>query len=1105
MSENYRQDIRYGMGLDIGITSVGWAVVGLDDRDEPCGIIDMGSRIFEAAEHPKDGSSLAAPRRMARSTRRRTRRRAHRKERIRHLIVEEGLLSQKQIETLFQQPDLDDIYLLRTRGLDMPLRPEDFARILINLAQRRGFKSNRKADAADKESGKLLQAVEANQARMQEGGWRSVGEMFARDPFYQGHKRNKDGVYLSTVQRDMVEEEAHLLFSRQRALGQAFATEKLESKYINILLSQRSFDEGPGGNSPYGGNQVERMRGTCLFTGDRRAPKAAWSFERFRFWQSVNNLRIQSKAYSRELTDVEKKLIFEEATRKDVLKYQHIRKLVDMTNDERFAGLNYDKKRTEEKSADTESGGLDVKKAEDKTFVQLRAYHILRRAFDTVSKNRILEFSDDALDGIAEVLSCYKQQESILEGLRQLGLEERDRLALAQVPSFRGFGHISCKACQKLLPFLMEGMSYDKACEAAGFDFKGHERKPQLYLPANQDEMQDVTSPVVRRAIAQTIKVTNGIIRLMGHSPVFVKIELAREMAKDFAERREMMKSMEENAVRNERLMKRLKEEFHVMQPTGLDLVKLKLLEEQNGRCAYSIEAFDTSRLFEKGYAEIDHIIPYSISFDDSYNNKVLVKAKENQEKRNHLPLEYLSGERKERFIVYTQNAPYRGNKKRHLLKQAITQEDERQFKERNLQDTKHMSRFLFNYINDYLQFDDFVTSRKKHVTAVNGNITSHLRKRWGLSKFRENGDTHHAQDAVVIACATDGMIAQISRFYAKEEADYQLNEAGTHSIHSSTGEIFPLPWPGFRDDMQLRIEAQIPSKRLEDLRLRGCLPSYDILPDAVISSARPLFVSRMPDRKISGAAHKDTVKGIAGDGSNLVIKRVSIDTLKLKDEEIADYYRPDDDPALYSVLRERLINAGGDAKKAFADPIYKPGSKAPVRKVKICEKSTLNVAVHGGKGVADNGSMVRIDIFYVINDGYYLVPIYVADTVKEVLPSKACVAGKVYEQWTEMREEDFLFSLYTNDLISIEDRSPVKLTLRDAASKLPLSREARQGELVYYRKCNISSAKIEGCSHDNAYLFGKGLKTLRKIEKYQVDVLGNVSKVNKERRMPFR
>lgn len=287
MAENYRQDIRYGIGLDIGISSVGWAIVGLNEVDEPCTIVDMGARVFEAAEHPKDGSSLAAPRRIARSTRRRIRRRAHRKGRIRRLIVQEGLLSQAQLDALYQQPGLEDIYILRTRGLDMPLCPEEFARILIHLAQRRGFKSNRKADSTDKEQGKLLRAVEDNKNLMQEKGWRTVGEMFARDPVYQDHKRNKGGEYISTVQRAMVEEEAHLLFVSQRKFGQQFAGESFETKYIDILLSQRSFDEGPGGDSPYSGNQVEKMRGTCLFTGEKRAPKASWSFSDFGFGKQL--------------------------------------------------------------------------------------------------------------------------------------------------------------------------------------------------------------------------------------------------------------------------------------------------------------------------------------------------------------------------------------------------------------------------------------------------------------------------------------------------------------------------------------------------------------------------------------------------------------------------------------------------------------------------------------------------------------------------------------------------------------------------------------------------------------------------------------------------
>ena len=65
--------IPYAIGLDVGVASVGWAAVALDSKENPCGILDMGSRIFDAAEQPKTGASLAAPRREARSARRRSR------------------------------------------------------------------------------------------------------------------------------------------------------------------------------------------------------------------------------------------------------------------------------------------------------------------------------------------------------------------------------------------------------------------------------------------------------------------------------------------------------------------------------------------------------------------------------------------------------------------------------------------------------------------------------------------------------------------------------------------------------------------------------------------------------------------------------------------------------------------------------------------------------------------------------------------------------------------------------------------------------------------------------------------------------------------------
>ncbi len=356
-----------------------------------------------------------------------------------------------------------------------------------------------------------------------------------------------------------------------------------------------------------------------------------------------------------------------------------------------------------------------------------------------------------------------------------------------------------------------------------------------------------------------------------------------------------------------------------------------------------------------------------------------------------------------------------------------------------------------------------------------------------------------------MIACATDGMIASISRYYMRDKAEYQLNEDGSHSWHLQTGEIFPLPWPSFRDDVQLRIQARDPAGRLSDLRERGRLPSYDLLPYEVIKDARPIFVSRMPNRKVSGPAHKETVKGIAVGERQLLVKRTAIENLKLKEDEIANYYRPNDDLALYKALKDRLAAHDGDGKKAFASPICKPGSSAPVRKVKVYEASTLSVPVHHGKGAADNGSMVRIDIFQVDGDGYYLIPIYVADTVKPQLPMLACVANKPYEQWKIMKEQDFIFSLYPNDLIYIEAKLPIEVKLAQKDSKLSARRSLLTQELLYYTGCNISNGKIVGCTHDNAYMFDKGLKTLKSVKKLQVDALGYVSPVHQERRMPFK
>ena len=252
--------MKYAIGLDIGIASVGYAVVGLDYEENPWGIIRLGSRIFDVAENPKDGASLALPRREARSVRRRLRRHKHRLERIRALLVAYRFITTEQLEDLYTG-QLSDIYQLRVKALDYKINNSELVRILLHLAQRRGFKSNRKADSADKEAGQLLTAVSENKKRMQDNNYRTVGEMFYRHPLFALNKRNKGGQYITTVHRDMIADEARLIMRTQQSLGNKLITDEFIEKYLDILLSQRQFDEGPGLPSPYGGNQIEKMVG----------------------------------------------------------------------------------------------------------------------------------------------------------------------------------------------------------------------------------------------------------------------------------------------------------------------------------------------------------------------------------------------------------------------------------------------------------------------------------------------------------------------------------------------------------------------------------------------------------------------------------------------------------------------------------------------------------------------------------------------------------------------------------------------------------------------------------------------------------------------------
>ena len=1089
-----KKGCRYTLGLDIGIASIGWAVLGNDENGKPNRIIDLGVRIFDKAEVENTGESLAAPRRDARSARRRLRRHRHRLERIRYLLVQQGVLTQEEMTHLYDKSDMVSPYQLRTEGLDRLLNPQEFSKVLIHLAQRRGYQSNSTAEEAknEKENGIIKSAILENQQRMERGGYRTIGEMMYRDAAFwetiNGIRyhctRNKAGDYRFTVDRASILAEVSVLFEAQRRLGSPWASVEMEDAYTAILSGQRSFDEGPGNDShgnesPFRKAMSHNVGNCTLIPTEPRAARADYTAEYFKLLQDLNHMRLVDNSGSHPLTQQQRVILEEMAFRSANLTYGQLRKKLGLSDEVRFAGLYY--------------GQDAIEKAEKRKWAQMQSYHKIRTALDKVSKNAIQTLTQDQLDAIGEILAGGVSDAKRINSFCLEGIPEEYHKALLPL-SISKRAKLSVAAMRKLIPFLQQGMRYDEACKAAGLDFHGADGKVEKL----SDFLNEITNPVVRRAVSQTIKVVNAVVREYGN-PDAVRIELAREMHHSIKERNRMKKRQEENREKNEQVKAQIMETKPGTRVTGLDIVKFKLHQEQKGFCPYSGKEIKKERLYEPGYAEVDHIIPYSRCFDDSYSNKVLVLAEENQQKGNCTPYEYFGAD-EQRWHEFSARvrASVRDFKKRQkLLNTSFGEEQKNEFTQRNLNDTQHITRVVYNYLRNNLKFADSAYA-KAPVQAVNGAVTAMLRGRWGIEKMRGDGDLHHCKDAVVIAATSRSMIQRLSDYYQEEE---RLFMGKTHFVDPGTGEVltrkeFPQPWPRFREELEARLDPIDPMEAVMALHLSTYEPEEEIA---------PVFVSHMPKHTVTGAAHEETIRGKTETGT---VVKTALTSLKLdKNGEIDGYYNPQTDPRLYQALVERLKKFGGDGAKAFTEPFYKPkkdGTPGPrVDKVKIARKSSLSVST--GRGVADNGRMVRMDVFRVPDDGYYFVPIYVADTKKATLPSKAVVQGKAPEAWKQMKPEHFLFSLFKGDLIQVDSRKGISLALAEKAVG-EKTIQVKSG-LFYFCGADISTGSIGMETHDRRYTKrGLGIKTLTSIEKYQVDVLGNVSKVRlPETRLEFR
>lgn len=813
-------------GFDLGIASIGWAVVDFDKEyfNEETGeiiegkIIKSGVRCFSVAENPKDGSSLAMPRRLKRLARRTCRRKARRMKSIRNMFVAKGLASNEdELNELCTKQIGGDVWNLRVRALSEELNREELLRVLLHMAKHRGFKSYRKAvEENDKDSGAILKAIKENKALLTPE--KTLAQIIVEKAGAAGKKRNctkknEKGqdvtIYNNSIPRDEIERELKLIYEKQRKYG--IFTEDLYNDFSKIAFRHR----------PIG--SVGKMVGDCRFEiNEPRAPKNAPSAELFVALTKINNMSLNDNGQIRTPTDEEREKIIELLKNTKTVKYKTLASKV-FPDGIKFRDINYNQ--TIKTSKDGTSKEINP---EDVVFYEMKGWHQLKSVFPLDRWNELQNYIS-LLDKVVNVIACEKNDEAIANELQKLGIDHQD-IEIFKKCTFDKFLNLSLKALYKIIPFMAQGLTYDKACAQVGYDFKGDinalvKKKGILLEAISQDKLTNV--PVVNRTIAQFRKVYNAMVRQYG-VPDQINIETSRELKKSHDEREKIKKKITENE--NERKLSAEELQSNNIKGNATNILKYRLYKEQDCKCIYSGQVIDLNRLDEIGYLDVDHILPYSRSLDNSYNNKVLCLSSENRKKGNKTPYEYIKNPEEWENFEARVKLLHNKNKENNLLNKSF-HDRELEFKERNANDNSYISRYIRKYCEDGIDFSSSQWNIKNRVQARSGFLTDYLRHCWGLHKDRDENDCHHAQDAIVIACATQGMVKYLSYVSKVFENKYDIQKAKGEAWYKNLKHKFEEPWSGFRED--------------------------------VLKSLEEIFVSRPPRKGATGEIHQETIRSL--------------------------------------------------------------------------------------------------------------------------------------------------------------------------------------------------------------------------------------------------
>ncbi len=890
-----RRGLRYRLGIDLGSDSIGWAMLRLDGEDQPCAVIRTGVRIFSDGRDPQSGTSLAVERRKARQMRRRRDRFLKRRARLIQALVDLGFWPRDEAERR-KLAQLNP-YVLRAEGLDRRLPPAEFGRAIYHLNQRRGFKSNRQTDRDEKErdQGLIASSVSRTREWMASEGARTVGEWLYRRLCCGQRIRarlrgetSRDRGYELYFDRTMIEEEFDALWAAQQRFDPDFYNDARRASLRDIIFFQRPL-------KPV-------MPGRCTFLPEEpRCPWALPSAQRFRIFQELNHLRwfappdFAEQRLSRQQRDE----LARELEQRD-LSFTRIRRLLRLPAD---AHINF-----EDGKRDKLQGSLTSQRLGKPDLFGARWHDFTLSEQDAIVERLLSE--PDEVRLIHWLTSTYQCCDAHAR-------------AIAAAPLPEGYAMLSKKAIDRILPQLIdEVIPYSEAVTRAGFPSHSAlgytertgeilERLPYYgeiltrhvafgtgsHSDPPEKRFGRIANPTVHIALNELRKVVNALIQRYG-PPAEVVVEVTRELKQSRRRRSEEKIRQAQRQKENEHYREQIASVLGKTpdQVTAPELEKMRLWVELNPsdpndrRCPYTGEPIGIKRLLS-AEVEIDHILPFSRTLDDSLANKTVCLRQANRDKGSRTPFEaFGASPGAYQWASILARAKTMGpNKFRRFLEDGYEWwlREEADFLARQLNDTAYASRLAREYLS--------AICPPNRVWVIPGRLTALLRAKFGLNDLlgkpgEKNRDDHrhHAVDACVIAINDRSLLQRVSAASAQAESE---------GVERLLARLDP-PWPSFREQVERAVLA--------------------------------VNVSYRPDHGFEGRMHNDTAYGLRPDGR--VVHR----------KPLADFKSPDDilktefaDPA----LKERLLaETQGLDGKDFKQRLIELAERLRIRRVRIVE-----------------------------------------------------------------------------------------------------------------------------------------------------------------------